>query len=437
MKRTKPVSRRGFLRGAVAAGAALVFPAIVPGRALGKDGTVAPSERLTMCCIGVGGMGSGNMGAFLNKPEVQVVAICDVIRQNRERAKNAVDANNGNKDCQAYLDLFEMLDSRKDLDLASIALPDHWHALAAVACARAGLDIYGEKPLARSIREGRAICDAVKRYGRIWQTGSWQRSSGEFHRGAEIVHAGHLGQVRKVEVGLPTGKVCGVVKPQAVPDGLDWDRWLGPAPWCEYVPFNTRDSVMNDWRWLQDYSGGQLTDWAGHHIDIAHWGLGFDHTGPVKVEPVNVEFPKDGLWNVAVTYRFILTYRDGVQITVANDQQVEHGTRWFGERGSLHVTRGGIQSDPAGIINEPIGSDEPRLYLSRDHHQNFLDCVKTRRETITPAEVAHRSISTALLGEIAMLTGRTLEWDPDREEIRNDPEANALLGRPYRAPYSL
>jgi len=385
-----------------------------------------------MGCIGVGSQGSGNMNGFLNKGDARVLAVCDVDKGHRDGAKKRVDDKYGNSDCAAYHDFRELI-ARDDIDALSLALPDHWHSIPVIMAARAGKDMYGEKPLARTIAEGKRMVEAVHRYDRIWQTGSWQRSQGNFHHACELVRNGRIGKVTRVEVGLPTGGGGEVKAVQPVPENLDWDFWLGPAPW---VPF--RGVSHWDWRWIMDYSGGQLTDWAGHHIDIAHWGLGLDETGPVEIEGQGV-YPKDGIYDVPTEYKFTCKYANGIEMVVANDQQVPKGmgTVWYGEKGWVHVDRGRQATNPAELWNEKIGPGEMRLYESRDHQQNFLDCVKSRQKTIAPIEVAHRSISVGLLGEIAMRLERKLHWNPDKEEFVNDPEANRMLSRPMRAPWHL
>jgi len=434
IKQARDLSRRGFLKTAAGAAAgAMAFPYIVPSSALGADGAVAPSNRLLVGCIGVGSQGLWDMRGFYNNKEALVVAVCDVDVKHQKAAKAEVDKKYGNSDCKMYLDFRDVI-ARSDIDIIATAVPDHWHSIPAIMAAQAGKDIHGQKPLARTICEGRAICDAVKRYGRIWQTGSWQRSVWNFHRASELVINGRIGKVHTVEVGLPTGSSARNNPVQPVPDGVDWDFWLGPAP---LVPF--RGILHWDWRWIMDYSGGQLTDWAGHHIDIAHWGLGLDRSGPIEVEGKG-SYPKDGMYNVPTEYKVITKYATGLTMIIANDRQLPHGmgTCWYGDKGWIHVTRDEpIHANPSSVVNEVIGPGEIHLYESRDHHQNFLDCVKTRRETITPAEIAHRSLTPALLGEIAMLTGRKLKWDPDKEVIIGDDEANRMLSRPMRNPWHL
>ena len=438
MKHNKNIDRRKFLKTASAmAAGAIGFPYIVSSSALGKAGTVAPSNRIVMGAIGVGDMGTGDMRGFLGKSEVQVVAVCDVDKSHRDRAKRICDERYGNDDCKSYLDYRELI-ARDDLDAVTSALPDHWHGIVYVACAKAGLDVYGQKPLVRTIAEGRAMCDAVKQYGIIWQTGSWQRSVRNFRHACELVLNGRIGKVQKVEVGLPTGHEYFPYKLLEVPDRLDWDFWLGPAKFRPYCSFGSGGNCHWDWRWIMDYSGGQLTDWAGHHIDIAHWGLGTDYTGPVEIEGTGV-YPTDGIYDTPREYRIECKYANGVGMTIANDKQLPRGmgTAWYGTDGWIHVNRGGMWASDENILKESAGPNEIRLYRSNDHYQNFLDCVKSRAETITPAEVAHRSISVGLLCEIAMLTGRKLKWDPDAECFINDEQANRMLSRPMRSPWHI
>ena len=427
------MKRRDFLKAGVGA---VSFPYLIPSSAMGKAGTVAPSNRIVMGAIGVGSMGRGDLNGFLGKNEVQFVAVCDVDKSHSAKAKKMVDDRYKTSDCQMYSDYRDLI-ARGDMDAVMHALPDHWHGIVSVACARAGLDIHGQKPLARTIRGGRAICNAVSQYGRIWQTGSWQRSVHYFHRAAELVNAGVIGKIKYVEVGLPNGGGSGVLPVTPVPERLNYDMWLGPAPWREHVALNG-DTIHWNWRWVMDYSGGQLTDWAGHHIDIAHWGLGLDKSGPVSITEAKGEYPTEGTYDVPTAYRFKCTYANGVDIVVANAGQQPHGmgTCWYGENGQwIHVRRGGVSASSPDILKTKLGPGDKRLYKSTDHKQNFLDCVKSRKETITPVETAHRSISAGLLGEIAMLTGRDLKWDPAKETFIGDEAANRYLSRPFRAPW--
>ncbi len=432
------MKRRDFLKTLpLAAAGAAGFPTIVPASALGKTNRPAPSNRIVMAGIGFGMMGFPNMEAFLGKDEVQWVAVCDVDRNHLAEAKDMVDLKYGHGDCAVYTD-FRELSLRRDIDAVSIAVPDHWHAIISIACARAGFDIYGEKPLSHSLREGRAICEAIKRYGRVWQTGSWQRSVENFHRAAELVWNGRIGRVLKIEVGLPYGhydfaKTFGQETITPPPAELDYDMWLGPAPYWPYC----KARVHMNWRWNMDFGGGQLMDWVGHHVDIAHWAMGWDLTGPVEVDGRG-EFPERGIYNSPTRYYVTAKYADGTAMDIASGYpEVRSGTRWIGERGWVWVDRGRFETHPAHLVDEAIGPDEIHLYKSRDHYQNFLHCVKSRRLTIAPCEVAHRSASVGHLAAISIELGRKIRWDPATETIIDDPEAERLLSRSYRKPWQL
>ncbi len=421
----------------LAAAGAVGFPAIVPASALGKSGRPAPSDRIVMAGIGFGMMGVPNMQSFLGKEEVQWVAVCDLDKAPLLEARDTVNKWYGTKDCATYHD-FRELCQRRDLDAVSIAVPDHWHAVVSIACARAGFDIYGEKPLTHSLREGRALCEAMKRYGRVWQTGSWQRSVDNFHRACELVRNGRIGKILKVEVGLPSGHYdfAGTFGQEALvspPPNLDYEFWVGPSPWWPYC----KARVHMNWRWNTDFGGGQLMDWVGHHVDIAHWGLGFDYSGPVEIEGRG-EFPRTGIYNSPTRYYLTAKYADGTPMDIAGGyEEIWSGTKWIGEHGWIWVDRGEFETEPARLKDETIGPNEVRLYKSRDHYQNFLDCVKSRALTIAPCEVAHRSASVGHLGVIAMEVGRKIRWDPSTETIDNDPEAERLLSRAYRKPWQL
>jgi predicted dehydrogenase len=429
-------TRRDFLkRSASFASGALILPQIIPSTALGMGGKLPPSDRIVMGAIGTGSMGTSNMRGFLQRvKELQFVAVCDVDAKHSANAKRLVDETNKNTDCRTYGDYREFLEKEK-LEAVSIALPDHWHGLIYTAAANKKLDIYGEKPLARTIYDGRAIASAVKKNNIVWQTGSWQRSLENFRRGAELAINGRAGKVTRIEVGLPDGgRGVGTPPVTEIPAELDWEMWLGPAP---KVPF--RGICHGNWRWILDYSGGQLTDWTGHHIDIAQWGIGMERYGPIEIEGVGV-YPRYGLYNAPVEYDFNCKYANGVEMRVANASRLHFGmgATWYGEKGWIHVDRGNVlrASDPK-ILEEVIGENEIHLYKSDNHIGNFLECIKSRGETVAPVEVAHRSISIGLLGEIAMTTGQKIQWDPEKEEIIGNPIASRLLRRPYRQPWIL
>jgi predicted dehydrogenase len=429
------IGRRKFLKTATAITAGAVgFPYIVPSSALGNAGAIAPSNRIVMGSIGIGWQGGTNLGNFLGKEEVQYVAVCDVDLEHLEIARKKVNSTYGNEDCSTYRDYRELI-ARDDIDAVCISLPDHWHAIPAIAAAKSGKDIFGEKPLSHDLAEGRAICEAVEKYGRIWQTGSWQRSKENFYHACELVRNGYIGKVFKVEVGLGGDfkdyeGTLGQDTAEPAPKGLDYDRWLGPAPLAPYCPMR----VHKNWRWHLDYGGGKIMDWVGHHVDIAHWGLGFDDTGPIEIEGWG-EFPKEGLWNAAKQFEVKCLYENGVQMILTS--QENSGTKWYGDEGWLHVNRGSINAEKPEILDIKIGPNKTRLYKSLDHWQNFLDCIKTRQQTITPCETAHRSASVGHLAMIAIQLGRKVQWNPAHERFINDQGATRLLSRPMRDPWHL
>lgn len=432
------MKRRDFLKAVPIAFAGVAgFPTIVKAATLGREGAVPPSDKIVMAGIGFGMQGIPNMRAFLQKDEVQWVAVCDLDKEHLAQAQGIVNQHYGNTACATYHDFRELF-ARGDLDAVSLAVPDHWHAILSISAARAGLDIYGEKPFSHSLKEGRAMCDAVKRYGRIWQTGSWQRSVDNFHRACELVRNGRIGKILRVEVGLPAGhydfaRTFGQWTLGAPPRDLDYDFWVGPAP---YVPYCKARVHMN-WRWNMDFGGGQLMDWVGHHLDIAHWGLGFDLSGPVEIQGRG-EFPLTGIYNSATRYWVDAKYAEGTPFVLAGGyDEIQGGTKWIGEYGWIWVDRGGFETQPAYLVNETIGPNEVRLIKSRDHYQNFLDSVRNRALTIAPAEVAHRSASVGHLGVIAIETGRKIKWDPATETISGDAEATRLLNRAYRSPWQI
>jgi predicted dehydrogenase len=424
------LSRRQFLgRSALAAGA-LAAPYIAPRRA------TAASDRIVMGCIGVGSQGTGNMQGFLNFDEVQIVGVCDVDRAHRDRARGIVNEAHGSQDCETYNDFRELL-ARDDLDCVSIAVPDHWHSIPAISAARAGLDIYAEKPLALTISEGRAMVDAVARYDTVWQTGSWQRSQEHFRHACELVRNGRIGDVHTVKVGLPTGSPCGPQPAMPVPDGFDYDFWLGPAPDAPY----TKERCHWNFRWILDYSGGQLTDWAAHHVDIANWGMGTEATGPVEVSGVG-EFPADGLWDAATNYMVECKYApgaspvapDGFTMLVSNSFPM--GARFEGSEGAVYVSRGEtLETDPVSLKESVIGDDEIRLYKSTNHARNFFECMRSREKTVTPIDAAHHAINVAHLGNIAMKLQRPVKWNPDTEHFVDDPDAERMLKRAMRGTW--
>ncbi len=468
---TKRVDRRQFLK---AAGAAIVLPTLLPGCVTGRGGKVPPSGKITMGVVGWGMQGPGNTRNFMVEDDCRVVAACDLDKHHLQHAVDTINDHYGNRDCAAYHDYREMM-ARPDLDAVMLAVPDHWHALVATEAARRRLDVYGEKPLARTIAEQQAIVRAAEKNKIIWQTGSWQRSQAPFHKAAEIVRNGLIGDVTRVEVGLPSGhydfagtapellaklatlpeKITDLSKVTpgtaawnlAVsnpPPELDYNTWIGPSRMEPYI----KQRVHMNWRWNYNTGGGQLMDWIGHHGDIAHWGLGFDRTGPSEVEGRG-DFPApDALWNTSPKYRIEARYDKAVtgypvdvtMIIAGGYPDIRSGCKWIGSEGWVWVDRGGFDaSNPAWKKgkNLPEALRKIKLYESPGHWRNFLDCVKSRQPTIAPVETAHHSTIPGHLGLISMLVGRKIHWNVKHEKILGDPAASELLTRPYRAPWHL
>ncbi len=464
------MNRRHFL---TTTGAALVLPLILPGCATGTGRRPRPSNRINLGIVGWGMQGPHNTRSFLAEKDCQVIAACDLNQVNLQKAVDTINQHYDNKDCAAYHDYREMM-AREDLDAVMLAVPDHWHELVATEAARRGLDIYGEKPLAKTIAEQQSIVRAVQKNKIIWQTGSWQRSQAQFRKAAEIVRSGLIGKVTRVEVGLPSGhkdfahtapeliaklaelpgKIDDLSKvvpgtPEwdlavtAPPAELDYNTWIGPSQMEPYI----RQRVFMNWRWNYNTGGGQLLDWVGHHVDIAHWGLGFDHSGPSEIEG-HGEFPApNALWNTCTRYRIELKYPQDITMIIAGGHDdIQGGTKWIGTDGWVLVNRSEVdKANPGGFdASNPTwkkGKSLPealrttKLYKSPGHWRNFLDCVKSRQPTLAPVETAHHSAIPGHLGLISLLTGRKIRWDTASEMILDDPEASRLMTREYRAPW--
>jgi predicted dehydrogenase len=441
MQHTSPhtkLNRRQFLG---LSGAALAFPTIISSSVLGRAGEPAPSARISLGIVGCGGMGNGNTDSFLALRECQVVAACDVDQTHLDALVKKVNGHYKETGCKAYHDYRELM-ARSDIDAVMLALPDHWHALAAVEAAQHKKDIYGEKPLARTIAEQQAIVRAVQANRRIWQTGSWQRSVGPFHKAAEIVRNGLIGKVTRVEVGLPAGQGGAMAPEDMVPGAppppeLDYETWIGPSKMMPYI----RGRVHGNWRWNYNTGGGQLLDWIGHHCDIAHWGCDFDNSGPFEIEGKGEFPPVDAVWNTCTKYRIELKYPRDIAMTIAGGHaDIRGGTKWIGTDGWVWVDRGAFEASNETwreVRQLPEEQRKVKLPLSENHQRNFLESVKFRKPTITPVETAHHSAIPGHLGLISMLLGRRLKWDAQNERILGDAEASKLLTRNYRAPWKL
>jgi predicted dehydrogenase len=429
---TNPVqsslNRRAFLRQTARAGALLAVPTLVPFSVLSAD---SPGNQTTVGCIGVGGRGSALLSEVSGVANVKVVGICDVFQHRREGAAKLMNQRYGGNVCAPHRDVREML-ARPDIDAVTIATPDHWHVPAALLAVRAGKDVYVEKPLGLSMEEDIAIRSEVARYGRVFQYGTQQRSMAHVRHGAELVRNGRIGKVVSVEVTAPSyGFNGGSLEPIAVPDGLDYDLWIGPAPWRPY----TKDRCT-EWGayWCSDNAHGFIGGWGAHPLTDMVWALG-DH--PESAVPTEFEGTGKfgtGLFDAPFDWDIRGKFANGASFhfTPGGDRAT-----LVGETGTVHVSRGGLTTEPASIKDERIGPDEIKLYESPSHMGNFIECVRIRRRTVAPAEVAVLSDSITQLSMIAIWTGRKIRWDARREMILDDPGASQLLTRALRAPWHL
>ncbi len=417
-------SRRSFLRKSGTAVAAFAAPLILPRRVFGAN------ERIAVAAIGVRNQGSGNVKRFLGAG-VDVVGICDV--DSSVAAAGAAIVSAKGPAPKVFEDYRKLLDDQT-VDAVVITTPDHWHARMTIDACAAGKDVYCEKPLSLTIAEGRRMVDAARANKRIVQTGSQQRSSQEFWKACMLVRNGLIGDVTEVLVGIPNPNHPGSIGDvEAVPSELNYDMWLGPAP---MKPYHSK-RVHYNFRFWWDYSGGQMTNFGAHHLDIAQWGLGMDESGPVAVEGT-AEFHPQMLHEVTEKCRLTYTYANGIKMTLGQGQKdIPGGTTFIGKKGKVYVTRGKLVTEPVELSSLALdGSDLTQLYRSKDHTQNFLDCMKSRELPICDVEIGHRSATVCHLGNLAARLGRPVKWDPATESCPDDAEAQAMTDREYRAPWS-
>ncbi len=437
------LSRRDFLKGsaAVTAGAALAAPTILPSCVTGAK---APSETITLGVIGTGRIANSDMDEIMKLDGVRIVAVCDVDSWRMNQAGNKVNnyytkklGRGSYKGVAMYGD-YRALVENPGIDAVMICTPDHWHALPAVAAAEAGKDIFIQKPLTLTIKEGRILSDAVRRSGRVLQVGSQQRSHPAFHQACELVRNGRIGKLERVLVGLPGDPGCGEEPEMPVPAHLDYDMWLGSTPQVPYTEKRVHPDKSYSrpgWLRIQAYGAGMITGWGSHHLDTAQWGMGTEFSGPQTIE-ATAQFPESGLWDVHGDFRIEYTYASGVKLICADNKRHQQGVRFEGTEGWIYVRRWKIDAEPKSILTSEIKENEIHLYKSIDHKKNFLDCIRSREETVAPVEVGHRSCTVCLLGSIAMNLGRKLQWDPKTERFINDDEANGMASREMRKPWS-
>lgn len=458
----KNISRRQFVRRHLAAALAVSsFPTIIPCSVLGAEGQVAPSNRVTLGCIGVGPQGRGDMGNFLAQPEARVVALCDVAKRNLDQALSQVNQHYHDNSCATYGDFNELL-ARKDIDAVLIATPDHWHVPVAVAAARAHKDIYLEKPMGLSIGEDQLLRRTVQKQKRVFQFGTQQRSSWQFRLACELVRNGRIGQLKQINVWAPASRPGGPTQPVSAPAGLDYDRWLGPARSTPYTDGKCFDDIppggWKTWWYNSDYALGFVAGWGVHPLDIAYWGHPEMMKGVLELEGKGM-FPTEGACNTATAWDVQFTLADGVrmryrgtrnghdQVNDLNDireweqkygRREGHGTAFEGTDGWMVVDRGAIQTHPEKLEETKLGPNDTHLIQSSSHARNFLEAVRSRSGTICPIEDAVQADVLCHLSDIAIRLNRRLRWDPSRERFVKDDEANRKLAlRPMRPPWSL
>ena len=451
----KDVSRRSFLKTGLGAAAAVGFPTIVPSSVLGQ---FAPSKRINIGAIGVGRISRGHdMPSILPYDHAKIMAVCDLDTNRVMDGKKFVNdfyATQTGKPYDGvtgYANYHDLL-ANKDIDAVVVSTPDHWHALIGIDAVRAGKDVYLQKPASLTIAEGRALSNAVQSSGRILQIGSQQRSTVQFRYAAELVRNGRIGELQRVEIGLPGDPAGGDKTPMQVPATFNYDMWLGETPEVPYTVDRVHPQKGYDrpgWLRMRQFGAGMITGWGAHHVDSAHWGMNTEFTGPIEIWGT-AEFPDHGLWDVHGPFKTEALYANSVRMSVSGDYP--NGIKFYGSKGWLFVSRGNEQvtkSDPVAklhdstalassdpqIIQSAIGPDEIHLYESKEQHGNWLECIISRKDPISPVEMGHRACSTCLIHDMAMVLKRKVYWDPVTERFKNDDEANGMIARPQRAPY--
>jgi predicted dehydrogenase len=460
MKTMRNVSRRSFLKTAAAATVAAGFPTIVPASVFGQ---MAPSNRINIGAIGVGRISRvHDLPSLWQYDDARIMAVCDLDANRVDEGKALINGTYAKKTGKDYDGVtgyhnYHALLANKDIDAVVISTPDHQHAITACAAVRAGKDVYLQKPASLTIAEGRYLSNTVQASGRIVQIGSQQRSTAQFRRAAELVRNGRIGALKHVEIGLPGDPSGPDAPPMPVPKNLNYDAWLGSTPEVYYTEMRVHPQTGFDrpgWLRCEQFGAGMITGWGAHHVDSAHWGMNTEYTGPVEIWGT-AEFPTHGLWDVHGKFLTHAIYANGVTMDISGD--FPNGIKFYGTKGWIFVTRtenvtasdpatgapanprlkqtGLDASDPA-ILDSVIGPDEVHLYVSKEQHRNWLDCIRSRQQPISPVEMGHRACSTCLLHHIAMKAKRRLHWDPQKEQFKDDSAANALLSRHQRAPYT-
>jgi hypothetical protein len=426
MKSIHLQSRRSFIKKSASIGASLLAaPMILRAETLGLNGRVGPNSRINLGIIGYGKQ-IGALVGVVGNPYVQPTYVCDLKPDQLARGKQELAARHYS-DVVATPD-YEDVVNDLSLDAVVIATPDHWHAAIAIAAMRRGHDVYVEKPMTLTIQEGQAMVEAEERYGSIVQVGSMQRSDSAFRKAAEIVRNGWIGQIKEVYVGLGSFPPPVLGPEEAIPEGFNYDKWLGQTPYEPYTSERVKGEYGGGWRRFWEYGSRKNGDWGAHHYDIVQWALGRDHTGPVKFTPKGFKGEKYASYE----------YADGVKVVRDHPDRSGHMIRFIGTDGEVFVARGGmLKSTPAGLASRPLSPSDTHLYTSSNHLENWVDSIRSRKAPICPASVGHRTGTICQLSAIAERLERRLQWDPASEQIVGDDEARRWQCRPRRAGYEL
>ncbi len=433
MKPIVKTNRRQFLARAAMVAAA---PCIIPASALGRADRPAPSNRIHVGFLGVGGRGMDHVNGLGYFKQVQMLAVCDTFKSKREQARQRVEqvyaqarAAGTYRGCQATPDFREII-QRPDIDAVVIAAPENWHAIMSISAARCGKDVYCEKAMSLTVAEGRAVVEAVRRFGRVFQTGTQQRSDHNFRLACELARNGYLGRLHTVQVAVPGGRSLPLMPVAPVPADLDYDLWLGPAPFSPY----TDNKCSYNWYFIYDYCVGWIQSWGVHHIDIALWGAPALQASRLDLSGSAV-FPSEGPANTSITWQVECQTPEGLKLQFSDDGFRRHGCRFIGDKGSVLVDRGGIWSEPENLVKTAFRPADERLYESNQHHEDFLKAIVSRRDPVSPVEAGHAATTLTIISDIATRLGRKLTWDWQREQFINDEAANRMLRRTLRSPW--
>ena len=434
--RTQSLNRRNFLKSLALTAGVIGFPTIVPSSVLGRGRNVSPSNRLSVGCLGVGPRGTTDMNGFLELPEAKVLAVCDAYADRQRKAKDAVDKKYGSEDCKTYGDFREVL-ARRDIDAVMIATQDHWHALIATAAAKAGKHMYCEKPFGVSVRDCKVIRDAVRKKKVVFQTGTQQRSDRKFRRACELALNGYLGKIHTVEVGSPgpdfKPKYTGSMDPQPVPEGFDWNTWVGPAP---FKPYNPGRVAWPDWYLIWDYCAGFIVNWGVHHLDIASWGCPEIGAASFDVE-CQATYRNEAFTDNVRGWSSTLNFASGLKLVYSDNTQCKSGCKFIGDAGWVRADRPVIEAEPESLLEIKLKDSDTHLRRSASHVVDFIAAIRDGTKPVSDVEAGYKASFLGMTADISARLQRKLKWDARKEKFVGADEANAMLARPLHNGWRL